>query len=261
MNRPGVPDERSPAAAACIKLSIIDNVFNDLPIVFASHTGIGASGSSKGQAGVRRKKQGKVLSARGAIFFITFSCDIYHTIPALRLRHATLWASVELGRVCDTIGACMGGNFHSGRKLANVARASLSLLCLCAFVMVFGRDAAEAAQGTLAGTSGFAPRFAIADFDGDRKPDLATVQVERDAVIGTRYSIQLQLSAGEESAIGITGPQGGLRISPRPFAIVIVGGLFTALFISIYLLPTMYVWVARDTDRLPLSDAEWEETT
>jgi len=45
----------------------------------------------------------------------------------------------------------------------------------------------------------------------------------------------------------------------KPFAIVIVGGLFAALFISIYLLPTMYVWVARDTDMLPLSDTEWEE--
>jgi cobalt-zinc-cadmium resistance protein CzcA len=49
--------------------------------------------------------------------------------------------------------------------------------------------------------------------------------------------------------------------SQRPFAIVIVGGLFAALFISIYLLPTMYVWVARDTDMLPLSETEWEETT
>ena len=49
--------------------------------------------------------------------------------------------------------------------------------------------------------------------------------------------------------------------SQRPFAIVIVGGLLAALFISIYLLPTMYVWVARDTDQLPAHDAEWEEVT
>jgi len=49
--------------------------------------------------------------------------------------------------------------------------------------------------------------------------------------------------------------------SQRPFAIVIVGGLFAALFISIYLLPTMYVWVARDTDLLPLHETEWEEPT
>jgi heavy metal efflux system protein len=49
--------------------------------------------------------------------------------------------------------------------------------------------------------------------------------------------------------------------SQRPFAIVIVGGLLAALFISIYLLPTMYVWLARDTDHLPAADAEWEEST
>ncbi|HKE09575.1 MAG TPA: CusA/CzcA family heavy metal efflux RND transporter [Candidatus Acidoferrum sp.] len=47
--------------------------------------------------------------------------------------------------------------------------------------------------------------------------------------------------------------------SQRPFAIVIVGGLLAALFISIYLLPTMYVWVARDHDPLPLAEAEVEE--
>ena len=47
--------------------------------------------------------------------------------------------------------------------------------------------------------------------------------------------------------------------SQRPFAIVIVGGLFVALFVSIYLMPTMYVWVARDTDMLPLNDSEGEE--
>jgi len=39
--------------------------------------------------------------------------------------------------------------------------------------------------------------------------------------------------------------------SQRPFAIVIVGGLLGALLISIFLLPTLYVWVARDGDRLP----------
>jgi len=39
--------------------------------------------------------------------------------------------------------------------------------------------------------------------------------------------------------------------SQRPFAIVIVGGLITALAMSIFILPTLYVWVARDTDKLP----------
>jgi cobalt-zinc-cadmium resistance protein CzcA len=39
--------------------------------------------------------------------------------------------------------------------------------------------------------------------------------------------------------------------SQRPFAIVIVGGLMAALAISIFLLPALYVWLARDGDVLP----------
>src|SRR5579862_6750058 len=39
--------------------------------------------------------------------------------------------------------------------------------------------------------------------------------------------------------------------SQRPFAIVIVGGLIAALAISVFLLPTLYVWIANETDVLP----------
>jgi len=39
--------------------------------------------------------------------------------------------------------------------------------------------------------------------------------------------------------------------SQRPFAIVIVGGLIVELFISVMLLPTLYVFWARPTDKLP----------
>ena len=42
--------------------------------------------------------------------------------------------------------------------------------------------------------------------------------------------------------------------SQRPFAIVIVGGLIADLLISIFLLPTFYVWWARPTDRLAARD-------
>jgi cobalt-zinc-cadmium resistance protein CzcA len=46
--------------------------------------------------------------------------------------------------------------------------------------------------------------------------------------------------------------------SQRPFAIVIVGGLMGALVLSVFLLPTLYVWVARSTDVLPAPDTEFE---
>jgi cobalt-zinc-cadmium resistance protein CzcA len=42
--------------------------------------------------------------------------------------------------------------------------------------------------------------------------------------------------------------------SQRPFAIVIVGGLITNLLMSVILLPTLYVWVARNSDILPVAD-------
>ena len=39
--------------------------------------------------------------------------------------------------------------------------------------------------------------------------------------------------------------------SQRPFAIVIVSGMLANLVIGIFLLPTLYVWVAGESDALP----------
>ncbi len=46
--------------------------------------------------------------------------------------------------------------------------------------------------------------------------------------------------------------------SQRPFAIVIVGGLIADLAMSIFILPTLYVWFARDDDKLPEPEASFE---
>jgi heavy metal efflux system protein len=48
--------------------------------------------------------------------------------------------------------------------------------------------------------------------------------------------------------------------SQRPFAIVIVGGLVGALLLSVFLLPTLYVWFAGDHDTLPEPEAGFEES-
>jgi cobalt-zinc-cadmium resistance protein CzcA len=47
--------------------------------------------------------------------------------------------------------------------------------------------------------------------------------------------------------------------SQRPFAIVIVGGLIGALALSIFLLPTLYVWFAREGDKLPAAEGDFAE--
>ncbi len=46
--------------------------------------------------------------------------------------------------------------------------------------------------------------------------------------------------------------------SQRPFAIVIVGGLLAALLLGVFLLPTLYVWVAGNDDVLPNPEGEDE---
>jgi heavy metal efflux system protein len=46
--------------------------------------------------------------------------------------------------------------------------------------------------------------------------------------------------------------------SQRPFAVVIVGGLVAALVLSIIIMPTLYVWIARDGDKLPEPEASFE---
>jgi cobalt-zinc-cadmium resistance protein CzcA len=46
--------------------------------------------------------------------------------------------------------------------------------------------------------------------------------------------------------------------SQRPFAVVIVGGLISDLIISLFLLPTLYVWVAGPNDVLPEPEGEFE---
>jgi heavy metal efflux system protein len=47
--------------------------------------------------------------------------------------------------------------------------------------------------------------------------------------------------------------------SQRPFAIVIVGGLIAALVMSIFLLPTLYVWIAGERDVLPAAEGQFGE--
>jgi hypothetical protein len=65
-------------------------------------------------------------------------------------------------------------------------------------------------------SAGFNSNFAIADFDGDRKPDLATVEVQKgNSSSTTQYSIRLQLTASAVQVFGVIAPAGGLQIAAR----------------------------------------------
>jgi hypothetical protein len=57
--------------------------------------------------------------------------------------------------------------------------------------------------------------FAIADFDGDRLPDMATVQTGPSESAQTRYWIQFAFGRGVRTGVTVSGPAGGLQISSQ----------------------------------------------
>jgi len=58
-------------------------------------------------------------------------------------------------------------------------------------------------------------RFVVADLDGDREPDIALVEMQGQRSAAAYYSIRLRLSQGMASAVGVSGPMGGLRVAAR----------------------------------------------
>jgi hypothetical protein len=99
-----------------------------------------------------------------------------------------------------------------------IKRAMRLLGILCLLMAGMGIVAAASEPEAMAfggGGQALGGRFVIADFDGDRKPDFATVNVDRTFIHLSNYSIHLQLSQGYDSAIGLTAPSGGLQLISR----------------------------------------------
>ena len=90
----------------------------------------------------------------------------------------------------------------------------ISLLVLFGFA---GSGLAEAADVQSAPTASVGPgtSFAIADFDGDQRPDLASVDASRIGSSSTDYWVQFQLTASGRQAMQLFAPPGGLTIEAR----------------------------------------------
>jgi hypothetical protein len=89
----------------------------------------------------------------------------------------------------------------------------LRLLFLVAFFA--GWAAAADVPSAPASSQGPNLSFSVADFDGDAKPDLASVQTGKSDSAHTGYWIQLQLSAVGRQTFQIFAPMGGLQIVAR----------------------------------------------
>jgi hypothetical protein len=90
------------------------------------------------------------------------------------------------------------------------------VLCLVLGAAGWANAAGTSTQPLPVSSAGISSNFAIADFDGDRKPDLATVEVQRGSSSSSmQYSIRLQLTAGAAQVFGVIAPAGGLQIVAR----------------------------------------------
>jgi len=90
------------------------------------------------------------------------------------------------------------------------------LLLLCAMFCFATRGTGLSTQRTAVFAHGAtASHFTIADFDGDSRPDLATVETGLIGASHARYWIGFRMSAGARQMIGVNGPVGGLEIVSR----------------------------------------------
>lgn len=105
-----------------------------------------------------------------------------------------------------------------GLRAARTAFYRLALgICLCFPFGLLCTTAAGSTQdrGAPIRSSGPGAQIAIADFDGDRYPDSASVQAVASDGWQTNYSIRLRLTAAGHQSIQILGPAGGLEIVAR----------------------------------------------
>jgi hypothetical protein len=90
--------------------------------------------------------------------------------------------------------------------------AALRVCLLVLFGSFFGSIPVQASNVSLP-LSGPRLNFAIADFDGDGRPNLAIVQPGSNSSALTIYRIQVQRDDGGLQSIDLVGPSGGMRIA------------------------------------------------
>jgi hypothetical protein len=109
------------------------------------------------------------------------------------------------------------GKFHIFLRPAALAAAGRLPIFVFLFLvsLIAGATASAQTRGASASTVGPALQYTVADFDGDRRPDLVGVQTGQTDFSGTQYWIELQLSAAGRQSIPIFAQAGGIEIAAR----------------------------------------------
>src|SRR5215471_17269277 len=81
--------------------------------------------------------------------------------------------------------------------------------------LTYGSDCVTSSKSRDLPAESSGSQFAIADFDGDQQPDLATVEMVRFNSLHSNYWLSFRRSRGGLQTIGVTGPPGGLALLGR----------------------------------------------
>jgi len=102
------------------------------------------------------------------------------------------------------------------KSLAEMRTVGTLLLVVFASIVAVGLETGSPARNAPAShETAIVPQFAIEDFDGDSKPDIATVSECLRGAADDHYRIKFQLSSGRSQNIDLTAPVGGLDLSSR----------------------------------------------
>lgn len=115
---------------------------------------------------------------------------------------------VNRSDLTNKLARCRYGGFSRAAVLG-----AFALLPFLAVITCASRSSEY--QPSRFSSSGSGLRFAIADLDGDRRPDLAYVETGRSDASQTDYWIRLQVTAGQGQRILVVAPTGGLQIVAR----------------------------------------------
>lgn len=112
-------------------------------------------------------------------------------------------------------GAVSSYRMAARRSFFNLCLRLLGFLLLLGFVGSRAAAAEVHLRNIPVVSAGPGLTFAIADFDGDHRPDMATVQAKTGTASLADYQIQLRLSSFGLQFIHVLAPSGGLFIETR----------------------------------------------
>ena len=137
-----------------------------------------------------------------------------------QLLRTHMAASLTAAPYLQSFEVCMRLPFARGSGVRDNYQALRNLFVLALLFLLVGltgglkAEAGDIQRGMVT-SGGPGSQFAIADFDGDKRPDLASIQAEPNSSGIITYWIQLQLSISGRQSVRLLAPAGGLLVEAR----------------------------------------------